>query len=62
MTNNCLHCHIHQRPVLTTQAQVQASAAAILDQAVYTDAMPQKAGMDIAEREMLGEWLSCGAP
>jgi hypothetical protein len=41
---------------------VQANAAAILDVAVYTDAMPSDANMALAERELLGEWLACGAP
>ena len=55
-------CHKSQSPVLTTQAAIKAHASAILDQAVYTDAMPRNRDMPLAEREMLGEWLSCGAP
>jgi len=34
----------------------------ILQNAVYTDAMPQNADMPLMERENLGEWLACGAP
>ncbi|NVB83862.1 MAG: hypothetical protein HOV81_36140 [Kofleriaceae bacterium] len=60
--DNCLECHAHERPILSTQAQVKANASSILEEAVYTDAMPEKGSMSLAEREMLGEWLSCGAP
>ena len=55
-------CHDRQRPVLTTQAAIQTNASAILDEAVYTDAMPRSGSMLLAEREKLGEWLACGAP
>ena len=55
-------CHDHRSPVLTTQAAIKQNASAILDAAVYTDAMPRSRDMPLAEREMLGEWLSCGAP
>ena len=47
---------------LTTQADVQRYAASILDEAVYTDAMPEGRDMALATREQLGEWLACGAP
>ena len=60
--DNCLSCHSHEKPRLSTQAQVQTNASAILEAAVYTDAMPEKASLSLAERERLGEWLSCGAP
>jgi uncharacterized membrane protein len=55
-------CHDRKNPVLTTQAQIQAHASAILDEAVYTDAMPDSGDMPLRERELLGEWLACGAP
>lgn len=55
-------CHDHHAPVLTTQSAIQQHASAILDEAVYTDAMPRNRDMPLAEREKLGEWLSCGAP
>jgi hypothetical protein len=55
-------CHDHKSPVLTTQSTIQQHASQILDEAVYTDAMPESASMTIAEREQLGEWLACGAP
>jgi uncharacterized membrane protein len=63
VSDNCLSCHAtKERPFLSTQAEVAANASKILDQAVYTNAMPQNADIDNAEREMLGEWLACGAP
>ncbi|HEY5952222.1 MAG TPA: hypothetical protein VIV40_42280 [Kofleriaceae bacterium] len=55
-------CHDRQRPNLTTQLAIQQNAANILDQAVYTDAMPRNTDMQLMEREKLGEWLACGAP
>ena len=59
----CLECHTtKERPHLTTQADVQRYAASILDEAVYTDAMPEGRDMALATREQLGEWLACGAP
>jgi len=60
--NYCVSCHDTQSPVLTTQADIKAHAAAILDVAVYTDAMPQSDNMFLAEREKLGEWIACGTP
>jgi uncharacterized membrane protein len=63
MTNNCLSCHqTRESPKLGTQAQVQAHAADILQEAVYTTAMPESSDMTIAERQLLGEWIACGAP
>ena len=62
ISTNCLSCHNRTRPLLTTQSQVQAEASTILELAVYTDAMPRNAGMPLPERELLGEWLVCGAP
>lgn len=55
-------CHDHRQPVLTTQSAIQQNTSQILDQAVYTDAMPKSGNMSLAEREQLGEWLACGAP
>jgi uncharacterized membrane protein len=63
MTSNCLSCHTSKdSPTLTSQSQIKVNASRILDAAVYTTAMPQDNGMAVAEREMLGEWLACGAP
>ena len=55
-------CHDRESPVLTTQLAIQQHATQILDEAVYTDAMPESGNMTIPEREQLGEWLACGAP
>jgi uncharacterized membrane protein len=63
ISDNCLSCHTSkEKPALATEAQIQANAAHILQQAVYTDAMPQDNDVTIAERELLGEWIACGAP
>ena len=63
ISDNCLSCHATKdSPRLMTKAQIQANKSRILQEAVYTDAMPENANMDVAEREMLGEWLACGAP
>ena len=60
---NCLSCHQFQdTPRLQTQSLVQANVARILDEAVYTDAMPENANLANADRIKLGQWLSCGAP
>lgn len=62
-TTNCLSCHAtKERPQLTTQSAIQTNKAAILQQAVYTTAMPQDADLTTDERKLLGAWLACGAP
>lgn len=63
MTDNCLSCHTSQeQPHLNTQALIQTNASRILQEAVYTNAMPQDGDLTTAERQTLGEWLACGAP
>jgi len=63
VSDNCLSCHASkERPTLATQGDVQANRARILQVAVYTDSMPQNGDLTVAEREMFGEWLACGAP
>ena len=63
ISDNCLSCHAsREQPTLSTQTQIQTNRARILQNAVYTDAMPQDASMALAERQLLGEWLACGAP
>jgi len=62
ITTECMSCHDKQSPQLGTQAQIKARASQILDMAVYTDAMPNGRDMPLAQRELLGEWLACGAP
>lgn len=59
----CTSCHTsRESPTLATQAQIQAHASQILEEAVYTTAMPEGTAVSTAEREQLGEWLACGAP
>lgn len=59
----CTSCHTsRESPTLATQAQIQAHASQILEEAVYTTAMPEGTDVSTAEREQLGEWLACGAP
>jgi len=63
VTDHCLECHERdESPTLSTQTQVLAHRSSILREAVYTNAMPENEDITIAEREMLGEWLACGAP
>jgi uncharacterized membrane protein len=60
---NCLDCHDgKQSPNLATQAAIQARSSDILDEAVYTSAMPDGRSISNDERILLGQWLSCGAP
>jgi uncharacterized membrane protein len=62
VNDTCLACHVSQRPTLTTQAAVQASADAIIRVAVTSSQMPAGASLAVEERRLLGEWLACGAP
>ena len=63
ISDNCLSCHAtQQHPALSTQAEVQANSSDILQNAVYTNAMPENADMSLDDRQLLGEWLACGAP
>ena len=63
LADNCLSCHTsQQRPTLATQPSVQANTTAIIDVAVISTKMPNNGPMAIEERQMLGEWLACGAP
>jgi uncharacterized membrane protein len=63
ISTNCLSCHAsNEHPTLSTQAEVQANSSQILQEAVYTNAMPQNADLSNDERTLLGNWLTCGAP
>lgn len=62
MTTWCTSCHNTRRPLLTTQAQVQAARNQIIEEAVFSSAMPEGRSMSNDERKQLGQWLSCGAP
>jgi uncharacterized membrane protein len=61
--DHCLECHEEdERPLLSTQSQIQANTHDILEQAVYTTEMPEDHGLSIADRQKLGDWIACGAP
>ncbi len=63
ISTNCLSCHATKaNPKLSTQALVQSNINRILQQAVYTNAMPEDADLATADRTKLGQWLQCGAP
>ena len=65
IANKCTNeggCHSRQRPIMLTQTAIQQNTSSIMDNAVYTDAMPKSGSMTLEERKQLGEWLACGAP
>jgi hypothetical protein len=63
MQDHCLACHAgKESPRLDTVEQIRTHAQVILSEAVATTAMPENGDMTLEEREMLGEWLACGAP
>jgi uncharacterized membrane protein len=63
IAEQCLSCHTNkERPPLTTQAAIQSYRQAVMENAVTTTSMPKGASMPLEERELLGEWLACGAP
>src|SRR5687767_10116976 len=60
---HCLSCHAgKESPRLGTVEEIRANKAAIMREAVATTSMPDSGGMLLDERELLGEWLACGAP
>jgi uncharacterized membrane protein len=63
IATNCSSCHDgKESPNLATQAAVKSNSDRILQEAVYTNAMPDGADLSNEERTMLGQWLTCGAP
>jgi uncharacterized membrane protein len=61
--HHCLSCHAtKERPTLVTLDQVRANKQSILSAAVASTSMPEGSDMLLEERELLGEWLACGAP
>ena len=65
IANKCTNtsgCHSRERPVMLSQTAIQQNASTIMENAVYTDAMPKSGSMPLEERQKLGEWLACGAP
>jgi len=60
---NCLSCHASsQTPNLATQAAVKTYKSTIIRVAVTSSAMPPGGSVTMEERQLLGEWLTCGAP
>src|SRR5215468_3620050 len=63
IADNCLTCHGgKQNPRLDTQEAVQDNTQATIDATVISTKMPKGSTMVTDERQLLGEWLSCGAP
>jgi uncharacterized membrane protein len=63
LSDHCLSCHASkQAPSLASQAAVQANKAAVINAAVTSAAMPKDGSLSTEERQLLGEWLTCGAP
>jgi len=63
LSEHCLSCHASkQTPNLATQAAVKTYKSKIISQAVTSSAMPPDGSVTLEERELLGEWLTCGAP
>ena len=60
---NCLSCHAtKEKPRLNTVEEIRANRHAILGAAVGSTRMPEDSDMPLQDRELLGEWLACGAP
>lgn len=63
LEEQCLSCHAaKERPTLTTPDAIRSNRQAILRSAVTSTSMPEDSSMPLEERELLGEWLACGAP
>ena len=63
IADNCLSCHTsNAHPILDTQAAIQQNKSAILADAVTGTKMPKSNNMVLEDRQLLGEWLACGAP
>ena len=48
--------------MLTTRGAVAANKDNIVSAAVTSTKMPANGSIGIEERQLLGEWLACGAP
>jgi hypothetical protein len=60
---HCLACHAgKESPRLGTVEEIRANKNSILREAVASTAMPDNSDMTLEERQVLGEWLACGAP
>lgn len=61
--DSCLSCHAgKESPRLDSVEAIRSNKAAILQEAVETTAMPESGDLTLEERQLLGEWLACGAP
>jgi uncharacterized membrane protein len=60
---HCLSCHATKdKPRLNTVEEIRVNRNAILGAAVGSTRMPASDDMLLQDRELLGEWLACGAP
>lgn len=63
IADNCLSCHAGKAsPRLDSVEQIRANKTAIMRAAVGSTSMPDNGDMVLEERQLLGEWLACGAP
>lgn len=63
MQEHCLECHASKEsPRLNSVEAIRTNKQAILREAVGSTAMPEDRDMTLEERQLLGEWLACGAP
>jgi len=61
--DNCLQCHAgRESPRLDTTDKIRANKQRILEAAVGSTFMPEGKDISLDERQLLGEWLACGAP
>ena len=60
---HCLSCHAtKEKPRFNAVEEIRANRNAILSATVASTRMPADGDMQLQEREVLGEWLVCGAP
>ena len=63
VADNCLSCHPSKaRPDLSQLSVIQNNPQSLVRVAVTGTSMPKGTSMAIGDRELLGEWLACGAP
>jgi uncharacterized membrane protein len=55
-------CHKTDMPKLDTLAAIKQNQDAIITDAVFGTKMPKNTNMVVDDRQLLGEWLTCGAP
>ena len=63
IADNCLSCHpTKARPDLSQLTVIQNNPQSLMKVAVTGTSMPKGSSMAIEDRQLLGEWLACGAP